>query len=68
MPGCPCPCTSLPPPLFHIEQVHDFLPPFVAEGALQILQGVPPGRWNDTAADEVGGGWCRGGAGAAGSS
>ncbi len=37
-----------------IVKVSNFLPPFVAEGALQILQRLPPGRWNDTAADEVG--------------
>lgn len=36
-----------------MPQVPHFLPPFVAEGALQILEGLPPGRWNDTAADEV---------------
>ncbi|KAI7835681.1 hypothetical protein COHA_010420 [Chlorella ohadii] len=35
-----------------IVKVSNFLPPFVAEGALQILQRLPPGRWNDTAADE----------------
>lgn len=37
-----------------IAKVSNFLPPFVAEGALQVLQHLPPGRWNDTAADEVG--------------
>jgi hypothetical protein len=37
-----------------IVKISNFLPPFVAEGALQILERLPPGRWNDTAADEVG--------------
>lgn len=42
-----------------IVRLDDFLPSFVAEGALRMLQDLPPGRWNDTAAEQdytVGGG------------
>ena len=35
-----------------IVLIRDFLPPFVAEGALRILEGLPASRWNDTAAQE----------------
>lgn len=35
-----------------IALVPNFLPEFVAEGALRILEDMPAGRWNDTAAEE----------------
>jgi hypothetical protein len=35
-----------------IVRLDSFLPGFVAEGALRMLEGLPPGRWNDTAAEE----------------
>lgn len=41
-----------------ICRIQGFLPDFVAEGALAILQGLPPQRWNDTAAEEVRGRSC----------
>lgn len=34
-----------------ICKISGFLPDFVAEGALQILESLPPARWNDTAAE-----------------
>ena len=38
----------------------NFLPDHVAEGALAILEALPPRRWNDTAAEEVRGGRAEG--------